>query len=127
MKSITAAKLEQALLKARNKEVRLRRNAQVSSFIFWGATATLAGIAYRDISTVFTSAWGTWGLLVWTLPAAWYVLSWRWAREAAEEWQRIRKSASDRARTAFCSHEESCSCRGDFLQAMEAKGIDLYL
>jgi hypothetical protein len=125
--SITAQRFEQALLKARNKEKLTRRNAQVGTFVFWGATALLAGIAYRDLPSFFTSSWGLRCLALWTIPAAWYMVSWRWAGKAAGEWQSTRKTVADRARPGFCAHENHCSCREDFLQAMETHGIDLYL
>lgn len=127
LRSITAQKLEQTLIKARNKEKMARRNAQISTLAFWGATVLLVGIAYRDIPSFFTSPWGFRWLAAWTIPAAWYMVSWRWAEKAAGEWRNTRKTVADRARPGFCSHENHCNCREEFLQTMETHRIDLSL
>ena len=120
-------KLEQALKKARNRERRTRWNVMISSIVFWSATTVIAILLYRDTPVLFTSTWGVRCLTVWTIPAAWYIMSSKWAQNAAGDWKTIKKKAAEQAYPGFCAHETKCHCRESFLQNLESQGIDLYL
>ncbi len=126
MRPTTAQKLEKLLIKTRSKEKIARRNAQISSLVFWSTTLILVSIAYQDIPSFFSSSAGLRMLIIWTIPAAWYIVSWRFAQKIAGEWQRTKKTIAEYVRPGFCSHESHCNCREQFLQNMENRGIDLY-
>lgn len=122
-----AQELEEALIKARNKARRKQTNARLSSRVFWGMTILLSLIASRDIPAFFISSWGVRWMVIWTLPTAWYMMSSRWAKDAAADLDKIKITAVNRAYPGFCSHENLCSCRDEFFNTMEKHGINLYL
>jgi len=101
-------------------------NARLSSLVFWVMTVLLSGIAYRDIPAFFTSAAGVRWMMIWTLPAAWYIMSSKWEKNSAANLDKIKIMAANRAYPGFCSHEGRCSCRNEFFEAMEKHGINLY-
>lgn len=127
MRSRSTQKLTEALINAHNKNQKNQFNARISSIVFWSVTVILTIIASRDIPSFFTSNWGVFCLTFWTIPAAWYIMSSRWAEQAAGEFAQLKKTAADRSYPGFCSHETSCSCRDDFLREMEDQGINLYV
>ncbi|NLW44864.1 MAG: hypothetical protein GXY92_06735 [Syntrophomonadaceae bacterium] len=125
--SKTAEKLEKALLKAQARERSARQKARLSSIVFWGLTVLLFGVACRDVASFFASSSGVRLMALWTLPAAWYIVSSRLAGQAAQDLSKLKNTAISRGYPGLCPHENPCGCRQDFFDKMEKQGIDLYL
>ena len=125
--SKTAEKLEKALLKARARERSAQKKARLSRIIFWGLTVVLAGAACRDVAAFFASSSGVRLMVLWTLPAAWYIMNSRLAARAAQDLSKLKNTAFSRAYPGFCPHENPCGCREEFFDKLERHGIDLYL
>ncbi len=125
--SKTAQKLEKALLKARDRERSARQKARLGSIIFWGLTVILIGIASRDVASFLASSSGVRLMTLWTLPAAWYIMTSRLASKAARDFAKIKNTAVSRGHPGICIHEHPCGCREEFFEKLEKQGIDLYL
>jgi len=120
-------KLEKALLHAQAQERSARKKAGLSSIVFWGLTVILLGIACRDVGAFFASSLGVRLMTLWTLPAAWYIMTSQLANQAAQKFSKLQDMAVSRAHPGFCIHEHPCGCREEFFDKLERHGIDLYL